>query len=219
MSARAAASQIWQCCEFAEGLVATCELTAVKAGIAARGVQYDDLPPLRRLAPPCRMLLSRRAFLRAGSGDDTPAVRPPWALGEPEFVARCTRCGDCLRVCGTGVIVAGHGGFPRLDFTRGECTFCGDCVTACAPAALQRRGDERPWQHVAAIGDACLAPRGVECRVCGESCDARAIRFRPRLGGVALPELDAAACTGCGACVAPCPTQAITLAVEPDVAK
>ena len=38
---------------------------------------------------------------------------------------------------------------------------------------------------------------------------AGAIRFRPTLGGVSQPELDRAACTGCSACVAPCPTHAI----------
>lgn len=157
------------------------------------------------------MQASRRAFFRTGLRTDESAIRPPWALAERDFIARCTRCGDCLRSCASGIVVAGDGGFPRVDFGRGECTFCGDCVTACIPAALRRDGDAAPWAYVAAIGEACLAPRGVECRVCGENCDARAIRFRPRLGGVALPELDAAACTGCGACVAPCPTQAVKI--------
>lgn len=176
------------------------------------GVKWRLLDSIGRTASATPMQLSRRAFLRVGSPVE-PAIRPPWAQPEPVFLARCTRCGDCLRACGTGVIVAGDGGYPRVDFTRGECTFCGDCAAACVPAALQRTEEAKPWLLVAAIGDACLAPRGVECRVCGESCDARAIRFRPRLGGVALPELDATACSGCGACVAPCPTQAVRAVV------
>ena len=101
------------------------------------------------------------------------------------------------------------GGFPGVDFGRGECTFCGDCVAACEPRALQRDATTAPWDRVAVIGEACLAARGVECRVCGESCPEGAIRFRPRLGGVAHPQLDAAACTACGACIGPCPTRAI----------
>jgi ferredoxin len=43
-------------------------------------------------------------------------------------------------------------------------------------------------------------------------CEARAIAFPPRLGGCSLPQIDPARCTGCGACVAPCPTAAIEIA-------
>jgi ferredoxin-type protein NapF len=62
------------------------------------------------------------------------------------------------------------------------------------------------------MGEACLARRDVECRVCGEACDAGAIRFPPRRGGVALPVVDLAKCTRCGDCVAPCPVQAVSVA-------
>ncbi len=62
------------------------------------------------------------------------------------------------------------------------------------------------------IGEGCLAQRGVECRVCGEACDAGAIRFPPRRGGVALPVPDLAKCTACGDCVGPCPVGAVSVA-------
>jgi len=62
---------------------------------------------------------------------------------------------------------------------------------------------------VARIGDACLARRNVECRVCGEACEWSAIRFRPRPGGVVQPEVVLENCTGCADCVVVCPTQAI----------
>jgi ferredoxin-type protein NapF len=61
------------------------------------------------------------------------------------------------------------------------------------------------------IDKTCLAARGVVCQACGDLCAARALRFPPRLGGIAIPVLDVSACTGCGACVAPCPAQAISL--------
>ena len=54
-----------------------------------------------------------------------------------------------------------------------------------------------------------LAAQNVECRVCGEACDVSAIRFRPRIGGVPLAEVDNTACNGCGACIAPCPVSAV----------
>jgi len=153
---------------------------------------------------------SRRAFFR---GRPRPAaeIRPPWALPEAEFSDRCTRCNECLTVCPTHILVVGDGGYPTVDFRAGECTFCGDCVTACQPQALQRGEDQAAWPYKAEIGPTCLPRQGVECRVCGDFCEARAIRFKPRLGGSPLPELDPALCTGCGACVAPCPSAAIKI--------
>ena len=47
----------------------------------------------------------------------------------------------------------------------------------------------------------------------GKELAARAVHERsPRRGGPPLAEIDAAACTGCGACVAPCPVAAISVA-------
>ena len=62
------------------------------------------------------------------------------------------------------------------------------------------------------IAASCLAYGNVVCRSCGETCEVGAIRFRPRLGGAAVPEVEGGKCTGCGACMAPCPVKAIVLA-------
>lgn len=160
--------------------------------------------------------ISRRGFLR-GVGKVRPAlIRPPWALVEQAFVASCTRCEACIEHCPQGILIHGDGGFPQVDFSRGECTFCAECLVGCEPAALQRTSvDQLPWQLQVDIGSNCLAMNGVECRVCGENCPETAIRFRPRLGGVALPELDAQCCSACGACVAPCPSGAISITHSP----
>ena len=156
--------------------------------------------------------ISRRSFLRGRLRKLAPAQRPPWALVEEDFIARCTRCEACVEACPTGILVRAEGGYPAVDFSLGECTFCAECVSRCEPRALQRaRASSVPWALRAAIGEACLAERGIECRVCGESCPTGAIRFRLQAGGVAQPALDVAACTGCGACYAPCPTRAIAL--------
>ncbi len=156
--------------------------------------------------------LARRGFFR-GRARPQVQMRPPWALPEAGFIDACTRCDDCLKACPTGILLAGDGGFPTVDFQRGECTFCADCVAACQPKALLRVEEQAAWSGKAVIGDACLPKQGVECRVCGDFCEARAIRFIPRLGGSPLPELDPEKCTTCGACVAPCPTQAIRIAL------
>lgn len=154
--------------------------------------------------------LARRAFLR-GRTLQQHVLRPPGARPESDFVNLCTRCDDCIKACPTTVIHRGQGGFPELSFSSGECTFCGECVAACRPAALVAQGEPLTLPYRAAINDRCMTYQRIECRVCGERCPAAAIGFRPRIGGVAIPELDASRCTGCGACEAPCPTGAIVV--------
>ncbi|AYH42021.1 ferredoxin-type protein NapF [Azoarcus sp. DN11] len=157
------------------------------------------------------MSTSRRGFLRGYIRSDVDVLRPPWAIAGGAFEDACTRCGDCLKACPTAILVAGPGGYPGVDFGHGECSFCGDCVTACKAGALRRSDGLAPWRLAAVIAEACLARRGIECRVCGEACGAAAICFRPSRGGVAQPLFDAERCTGCGACQAPCPAGAIAM--------
>ena len=98
---------------------------------------------------------------------------------------------------------------PVADFAAAACTFCGDCARACTTGAIARDTTATPWAFGIAIAEGCLAAQNVECRVCGEACDVSAIRFRPRIGGVPLPDVDNTACNGCGACIAPCPVSAV----------
>ena len=156
------------------------------------------------------MSFSRRSFLSGRFRTGGTELRPPRALSPGAFEDACNRCGDCIKGCPATIIVPGDGGFPKMDFSKGACNFCGDCARACRRAVLG--GDAAPvWRVTATVDAACLASNGVECRVCGEACDAGAIRFRLRAGGIARPEIDPARCTGCGACYAPCPANAITM--------
>jgi ferredoxin-type protein NapF len=119
-----------------------------------------------------------------------------------------------VEACPEGIILVGRNGYPEVDFRRGQCSFCGDCVRACSPGALADRG-QAPWRTIATIAFSCLSVQGVICRLCEEQCEPAAIRFRPALGGYALPEVDAGACTGCGACVGVCPVAAVEVAERP----
>ena len=162
----------------------------------------------------------RRALLRGRIVDVTaphaPAVqRPPWALHEEAFTARCVRCHACVDACPRHVIRVGDGGFPAMEFFRQGCDFCAGepaCEAACEPQALNRAARQQAWPDwKIAVSDQCLARRQVECRSCGDACDARAIRFKPAPGGIAQMQLDRAACTGCGGCVGVCPVGAVRM--------
>ncbi|OOZ40045.1 ferredoxin-type protein NapF [Solemya elarraichensis gill symbiont] len=149
-------------------------------------------------------------FLR---GNKT-AFRPPWAIDDAQFAELCSRCSDCLSACKEQIIEKGRGGFPQINFQQGECIFCGDCVEQCQTGALQKNrfeADKAPWMLKVQVSEKCLNFTGVDCRSCGDRCVERAIRFRPQVGGKQKLQLDYELCTGCGACVAPCPVQAINL--------
>ncbi|TDQ56657.1 periplasmic nitrate reductase maturation protein NapF [Mesocricetibacter intestinalis] len=164
--------------------------------------------------------VARRQFLRGEflqslqspklKGQRQQAIRPPWAQEEALFTAACTRCDNCIRFCETQILIRAQGGFPQVDFARGECTFCMKCVQACEQPVF-RSTEEAPWQYKAQIRPTCLARHNIECRSCEDSCGQRAIRFVPVLKGVAQVRLDPELCTGCGACLGTCPADAIAM--------
>ncbi|MCW9033288.1 MAG: ferredoxin-type protein NapF [Rhodospirillales bacterium] len=165
--------------------------------------------------------VSRFQLLRRGfRGDIGGVLRPPFAVDAETFTDICDRSGKCIKACPKGIIGRGSGGFPEIDFSKGECTFCYDCIDACKSGALKKATykkeitDQPPWTYKAVIGDGCLSASGVTCRVCGDICDSRAIKFRLAIGGKAFPELTLTDCNGCGACVVPCPTKTISIKHE-----
>lgn len=160
--------------------------------------------------------LSRRGLFRRLAGSRTPeAVRPPGAGTEARFLADCTGCGACVDACPEGIL-AMSGGYPEVQFSHGGCDFCGACADVCRPGALSGAA---VFGHRVTIGSGCLSAAGVVCRICAEQCETGAIRIRPAVGGRAAPELDAAACTGCGACIGPCPAGAVAVTFDIDTAR
>ena len=126
-------------------------------------------------------------------GDSSP-VRPPGSLPEPDFLNRCIRCGQCMRVCPTNIVVPSgiYGGLeniwtPVLNFTDGtsgcqlNCTACGHiCPTsAIRPISLSEKLgiDEFSGKGPVRIGSAyvdrtrCLPwAMNKPCIVCQENC-------------------------------------------------
>lgn len=155
--------------------------------------------------------VSRMQFLRGDfKGREIP-LRPPWAIAETLFDEICNRCGECLSHCPENIIRSGRGNYPVVDFSTGECTFCEACVDQCESRALLKTAD-KPWQISAAIDtNKCIAYQGVECRSCYDPCENRAITMSPRPGGISIPRVETASCSGCGACVSVCPVSAISM--------
>ncbi len=121
-------------------------------------------------------------------------IRPPGALTEEEFLKRCIKCGQCMRICPTNVIQPGgiEGGLenlwtPVLNNRIGSsgcqlnCTACGQiCPTsAIRPVTLDEKHGKGDFAEVGPIkiGTAffdrnrCL-PWAMDkpCIVCEENC-------------------------------------------------
>lgn len=172
---------------------------------AAKGFQLPDMP----------FSLTRKALFQGDLNGVKQAIRPPWALPEAQFLQKCNYCQACVRACPADILEAGRGGYPEVNFNRGECTFCGACAKSCRESAFvpteARASTSRPWAITAEISDRCLSASGALCRICEEQCEARVISFTLLPGGKSAPRINSVDCSGCGACVAPCPAKAIKM--------
>ena len=146
-------------------------------------------------------------------------VRPPGAITESSFLAKCTACGLCVSKCPQKVLTLGPGGFgaPRLDFKRGSCLpDCALCSSICPTGALRKIAPERKKTFV--IGKAifnaktCIAFQGEgACGKCASACPTAAITLRAN----GTPKLEAEKCLGCGGCQHVCPTGAMQITGVP----
>jgi len=157
------------------------------------------------------MDIRRRKFFRGKLTSPRGDVHLPWLISMSAFYDHCTQCSECAVSCPENIIVKGEGGYPALDFKLGECTFCQRCAFACPHALFKTETNTKPWNLVAKIEASCLTYQGVSCQSCQDSCSNDAIGFSFTIGKAAQPEVDNSLCTGCGACVAPCPVESITL--------
>ena len=161
-------------------------------------------------------MVTRRQFLRADVSGNRAALRPPWAIQEWRFREKCTGCKDCIRACPEKILVEAGDNYPMVNFVLGECTFCGACVQSCETGALSDRGNiQEPWQAIAYVESHCLVKAGSWCSVCVEECEHEAISISSDIGRAPILQVNADKCTGCGACVGPCPVAA--LVVKPKV--
>jgi len=170
-------------------------------------------------------------FLRLGSLARRPEeflLRPPGVEDEGEFLARCIRCGECMKVCLTNGLQpvlweAGLEGLytpklvPRLGYCDPNCTLCGQvCPTGAIPR-LDLEVKQNLALGTATINRSRCIPysEGTGCLVCEEHCPVapKAITFNvaevPDQQGkktlVKLPVVQPDRCIGCGHCEHVCP--------------
>ncbi len=157
--------------------------------------------------------MDRRDFFRRMSGKKQ-AIRPPGTQPGEAFYSRCDGCKACVKAC-TQNIIRLVSGLPVVDFAKAGCTFCGRCGEVCDRKAIVASAAlEETWNWRAEISPDCLDKHGVVCRTCESSCEEDAIKFRPALGGRTDVNVLVEVCIGCGACVASCPKNAISMKIS-----
>ncbi len=165
-----------------------------------------------------------------GKITDPSVIRPPGALPEDEFLARCIRCGECMKACPTNTLqpVGMRAGFaallsPVITPRRGPCEpLCNVCGQVCPTGALRPlEPEEKIWAKVGTayvLRHKCLAWEfGHECLICDEVCPFDAVKLKKVSGvHVAVPFVNENKCNGCGFCEYYCPVQAQSaIVVEP----
>lgn len=155
-------------------------------------------------------------------------IRPPGAFEEEEFLKRCVKCGECMKVCITNglqptLLEAGLEGIwspmlvPKIGYCEYRCTLCGQ---VCPSGAIQKLPLEKKVKvkiGLAMIDKGRCLPyaHNTPCIVCEEVCPTpkKAIWFedvivKDRNGSeiiVKQPHVDLNLCIGCGICEAKCP--------------
>lgn len=140
-------------------------------------------------------------------------IRPPGALAEEEFISKCLRCGECMKVCPTGTIHLQwfEGGLeslftPYLILRKAPCSFCFSCGIVCPTGAISKnlRREEVKIGRAVIDRERCITwKRGIQCGVCYKNCPSHAIF----LDGKGRPHVNAEKCSGCGVCEFSCPVE------------
>lgn len=180
-------------------------LTSVAAGAC--------VVPLLRISPPLSQPL---------------LIRPPGARPEPEFLQRCIKCGECLKVCITNglqptLLEAGLTGIwtprlvPRVGYCEYNCTLCGQVCPTGAIQTLDRASKVRIKIGLAMLDkNRCLPhAHASPCIACQEVCptpqkavwleDAIVHDRDGREIALKQPHVDLDLCIGCGICEKTCP--------------
>jgi ferredoxin len=171
----------------------------------------------------------------------TGLLRPPGAVDEargseeePNFLARCIRCGECMRACPQHALQPALLQFglekmwspvlsPRIGYCAYNCTLCMQVCPTGALELLSQRAKQNYRMGTAFFDkDRCIPwAENNDCLVCEEVCPTtpvKAIQLREEevlddAGNkriVKRPFIVDAYCIGCGICETKCPVQGLS---------
>ena len=211
-----------------------CPQNAVRFGFSRKPAAALDLGRRRVVAAlaagAVAVPLVRITPLAKAPAADPLLIRPPGARAEADFLRRCVKCGECMKVCLTGglqptLLEAGLEGLwtpllvPRIGYCEYNCTLCGQ---VCPTGAIEQLTSEDKAK--VKIGLAMIDPgrclpyaHGVPCLVCQEVCptpkkaiwleEATVVTVAGKKGVIKQPHVDLELCIGCGICETQCPVR------------
>lgn len=143
-------------------------------------------------------------------------IRPPGALAERQFRAKCISCGVCANVCHVmkydAIATAGisdlrNFGTPYIkDMRDFPCALCMECPKHCPTGALKKIEKENVSMGMALIDfSLCFGWNGDVCLSCSKACPLGAHVFDFYNGEWGNQPYINEKCVGCGLCVKYCP--------------
>jgi polyferredoxin len=223
----------------------TCQDICPEAAIRFRFQSPHGSITREREAAPGGLDLSKRRFIQSAAvaavtvpllnlkvtdRDFNPwVIRPPGAVAEEEFLDKCIRCAECMKVCPTNALhptlfEAGLEGLgtPRLVPALGYCDYeCSACSQVCPTGAIRQLSLAEKKETK--IGTAYFNKNkcypwneNLNCLVCEEHCPTpeKSIKFwdvevleqeTNRIITVKRPYVVTETCIGCGICEQKCP--------------